>query len=263
MSYRARRMPDSRAVQAFDWNGAAVGAPLAPPPFVAFDHGIASHTAPIESDHAAVEPGEADALGDDGVVEPGHEPPSAPLMSEGELQARVAAIERDAFAQGYAAGERSGAEAGAQRAEALVRRLTETLDELANLRRIVASDAEHDLVRLALAVAKRVVQREVQLDRDLVAALAHVALERLDAGRGPATIKMHPDDIAQVSPRVGADWDRAAIRLVPDTGVARGGCIVESGNGRVDATLEGQLDEVTHALLGRTDTADKQARPAA
>lgn len=263
MSYRARRVPDGRAVQAFDWHCAAAGATAEAASFIAFGRGAAGAATAAARVEAPVDRLGAEAVGDEPMREAGHDAADPTPMSEGELQTRVAAIERDAFAQGYAAGERSGAEAGAQRAEALVRRLTETLDELANLRRTIASDAEHDLVRLALAVAKRVVQREVQLDGDLVAALAHVALERLDARRGPATIKMHPDDVAQVSPRIGADWDRAAIRLVADASVARGGCIVESGNGRVDATLDGQLAEVTHALLGRPAEADTQARPAA
>lgn len=248
MLFRARRVPDGRAVQAFDWVAAAAG-PVTVPAFVTF----AESPQTVMASVATADPIEALA----GVAETGM------VESDAERQARAAAIEREAFTQGYAAGERSGAEAGAQRAEALVRRLSATLDELANLRRTLAAEAEQDLVRLALAVARRVVQREVQLDADLVAALAHVALDRLDAGRGPATIKMHPDDIERLSVHTRANWEQAAIRLVPDASIARGGSLVETVHGRIDTGLDRQFAEIAHALLGDERAPASDVRSAA
>src|SRR3954466_50068 len=45
-----------------------------------------------------------------------------------------AVLEREAFAKGFAQGERSGAEAAASRTDAMLRRLTGTLDDLVRLR---------------------------------------------------------------------------------------------------------------------------------
>ena len=85
--------------------------------------------------------------------------------SQAALDARLAALERDAFAKGFAQGERAGAEAAAQRGEAMLRRLTETLDELTTLRAQMIHQTEQQMVQLALAVARRVVHREVSLDQ--------------------------------------------------------------------------------------------------
>ena len=67
------------------------------------------------------------------------------------------------------------------------------------------------MVQLALTLARRVVHREVTLDPELAAALAHVALERLGTTT-PATIRLNPEDytvVAQDSARWGgADRDR-------------------------------------------------------
>src|SRR5687768_6929048 len=63
-----------------------------------------------------------------------------------EHQARLAAMERDAFAKGYAQGERAGAEAGAKRSEAMLRRLGETLEEMASLRQQILLQSERQLV---------------------------------------------------------------------------------------------------------------------
>lgn len=245
-------------MHAFDWGETPTGAHLAPA-FVAYaEPAPGAHAPSGHGGHTADE-----VAGRVTSADPHGGATAAEGESEADLRDRAAAIEREAFSQGYAAGERAGAEAGAQRADALVRRLSATLDELANLRRTIASQAEHDLVRLALAVARRVVHREIQLDAQLVAALAHVALERLDAGRGPALLKMHPEDIERLKASTTTEWAQSAIRLVPDASVARGGCVVETAHGRVDATVDRQFSEIAHALLGEPGAVAAEVRPAA
>src|SRR5262249_7369252 len=46
----------------------------------------------------------------------------------------TSSIERDAFTKGYAQGERAGLEAAATRADAMLRRLGQTIEELGELR---------------------------------------------------------------------------------------------------------------------------------
>src|SRR5262249_27985093 len=63
--------------------------------------------------------------------------PAAPVSMDSvrlEHQAHLAALEREAFAKGYAQGERAGLEAGGKRAEAMLRRVAQTLTDLGSLR---------------------------------------------------------------------------------------------------------------------------------
>src|SRR4051794_6277674 len=78
-----------------------------------------------------------------------------------DQRARLSAIEREAFAKGYAQGERAGAEASATRADAMLRRLAQTLEELAALRAEIIRRTERQMVQLIVAIAERVVQREI------------------------------------------------------------------------------------------------------
>lgn len=165
-----------------------------------------------------------------------------------EHQARLAALERDAFTKGYAQGERAGMEAGSKRAEAMLRRVAQTVEELGALRHTLAQQSERQMVQLALMVARRIVHREVSLDPELVAAMAHVALQKLSAS-SPATIRLNPDDYTVVA-RASERWTGSQVTVVPDPAVARGGCLVESEFGRIDATLDRQFDEMARALLG-------------
>jgi flagellar assembly protein FliH len=172
-------------------------------------------------------------------------PPDAPRGSSPET---LAAIERDAFAKGYAQGERAGNEAAAARNEAMLRRLTESLDELQALRGRLLQRTERQVVELALAIARKIIHREAALDGDLLLAMARVALDRL-ADTASATIRLHPEDHAAVAAHGGAAGGHA-VEIVADPAVRRGGCVVQSALGAIDVGAAAQLDELTRALLG-------------
>lgn len=162
-------------------------------------------------------------------------------------QAQLAALEREAFATGYAAGERAGLEAGNTRAEAVLRRLAQTLDDLRGLRGTMIRQTEQQMVQLALAIARRILRREATIDHDLLVAMARVALERV-GDTGAATIRLNPEDYAQTVQRHGDHWAGSRVKIIADPGVSRGGCLVESEFGIVDAGVDAQFDEIARAM---------------
>jgi len=162
------------------------------------------------------------------------------------------AAEQEAFAHGYAQGERAGLAAANADAEALQRRLTQSLDELIDLRARIVRQAERDMVQLALAIARRVALREVSLDRELLAAMARVALDRLsEASR--VTIRVHPADLESLAAARHGDLAGDHVTLVADVRVGRGGCRLESECGTVEAGVDAQIRELGRALLGDDD----------
>jgi flagellar assembly protein FliH len=242
MSRRARLLvPASADVASFDWTvdrQARAETPVAAPAFAAAAAAPALRPAAV---------GAAPAHAPMPVAEP-----AAPLVTEETLLAehreRLAALEREAFTKGYAQGERAGLEAGGKRAEAMLRRVAQTIEELGGLRQTLIQETEREMVQLALTLARRVVHREVTLDPELAAALAHVALERLGTTT-PATIRLNPEDYTVVA-QDGARWGGQTVTVVPDPSISRGGCLVDTAFGSVDATIERQFDELSRALFG-------------
>jgi len=159
---RARRITDRTVVAPFEWQERAVFSTVPPP---------------------AGQPQAHDAA--PAIFEP---PPA-------NQQQHLAALERDAFAKGFAQGERAGLEAAAKRGDAMLRRLTQTLDEMTGLRARMIRETEQQMVSLALAVARRIIHREVSLDRDLLIAIARVALDRLGED-AKISVHLNPDDYA-------------------------------------------------------------------
>jgi flagellar assembly protein FliH len=182
-------------------------------------------------------------------------PPPAPAVD-------AAQIERDAFMKGYMQGERAGAEAAAARGEAVVRRLAETVEELRTLRVDFLQKAEQQVVQLALAIARRIVHREITLDRELLAAMGRVALDRLSHASA-ATIRLHPDDYAAVlggSSQTEGTGAAGFTTIVADPMVRRGGCLVQSDVGVIDVSVDAQINEIARAIFGDADGDPPQER---
>lgn len=171
-------------------------------------------------------------------------------------QERLAALEREAFAKGYEQGERAGREAAGTRGEAMLRRLTETLGELTTLRADMIRRTERQMVELALAVARRILHREVALDHDLLIAIARVALERLGES-AQVTVRLNPDDYEAAGAARIAQAASSNVSVIADPRVGRGGCRIDSDMGMLDAGVDAQIQEIARALLGDEAVAEK------
>ncbi len=163
-------------------------------------------------------------------------------------QATAAHIETEAHERGLEAGRTLAAAEVEVLAAPLREELTASLDALDNLRAALAVRAERDMVRLAVEMAKKIVRREVTLDGDVALTLARVALGRLHS-RAAAVVRLHPDDCAYAVARVEGLARGRSIEIIADTTVARGGCLVETEMGDIDARIEQQFAELEREFL--------------
>ncbi len=100
----------------------------------------------------------------------------------------------------------------------------------------------------ATALARQVVRGELATHPQQVAMVAREALETLLLSARHVTVRVHPDDQPLVAQ--GAEEVLAArgARLLADAGVTRGGCIVESDIGIIDASIESRWRRAAAAL---------------
>jgi flagellar assembly protein FliH len=178
--------------------------------------------------------------------------PANPALVAAPAQAQApapAVQESEIFAKGYAQGERAGAAAAQEQAAALARQLTTSLEDLTRVRAEMIRHTEKQMVQLALAVARRVVHREVSLDPNLLLAMMRVALDRLsEAAR--VTVRLNPADHQSAVAALAAGDSHDHVTLAADARIPRGGCRVESDFGDIEAGVDGQIQEVARALLG-------------
>lgn len=127
-------------------------------------------------------------------------------------------------------------------------RLVETIERLSNLSAEITSHIESDLVELALQIAKKVVRREVSIDREIALTLVRVSLGKLNQ-RTAAKVHLNSDDLAFVQKHADSLDFRGTLELIEDQSISPGGCLIHTETGDIDARIESQFDEIAFGLL--------------
>jgi flagellar assembly protein FliH len=170
-----------------------------------------------------------------------------------EQAERIAGEARDegyetGYAEGRAAAEREVADLLAF-AEGAVREVAETRQQMLD-------DAEPALVRLAVQVAEKVLQAKLELEPERVADVLRGALRKAYV-RNRLTVVCNPDDIALIEAATPSLHEAVgtlgSLELVGDRRIRRGGVIVRTDAGDVDATLDSQLARLREVMLGGAD----------
>jgi len=113
--------------------------------------------------------------------------------------------------------------------------------------------AERDLLKLALLIAGKVTKADIQQGRPVAEANLRRAVE-LTARRQELKVLLNPQDVARIEeflPELRRDFaDVQKIALEADPSIGRGGVVVQTREGSVDATIAAQLEEIERGLLG-------------
>ncbi|UCC68839.1 MAG: hypothetical protein JSV79_02625, partial [Armatimonadota bacterium] len=158
---------------------------------------------------------------------PADHPPGPPQPSD---QPDLQAIHEAAHQQGLAQGIRAAEES--YRAKAA--RLDSLSAALQQERAEFFSRVEPELVRLSIAIAEKVIQRELELRPDAVLDLVRSAMKRL-RDRETIRVSVNPRDLDNVKHArddlIAAVDGVRKLEIIEDRRVGPGGCVIESPNG--------------------------------
>jgi len=181
-------------------------------------------------------------------------PASAGEPDAGERLAQLEHQCQERIREAHAAGLREGEAAGRSRAQAelqpVIGRLARSIEEIAQMRPRMRREAEADVVRLALAIARRVVRRELAVDPDALRGLVLAALEKLQ-GQEIFRVKVHPSHAALVTACLKEAAANSAAQIIADPGCEPGGLVFETERGNLDASMDSQLQEIERGLVDR------------
>lgn len=111
------------------------------------------------------------------------------------------------------------------------------------------------LAGVALSLAHQVVRTELTLRPQLVIDVAQEALGMLLPSARRIVLRVNPEDHALVAQGVQEPLLACGGRLLADARIARGGCVVESDIGVIDAGVQARWQRAA-AALGRDATGD-------
>jgi flagellar biosynthesis/type III secretory pathway protein FliH len=160
-------------------------------------------------------------------------------------------LEQEAYEKGFAQGERAGKELGEKRFESVVKSFTGALQELRRMQEAWHEHNEQHLIELVCAVARKVVQREVSIDRSIISRVINAAL-KYAADQGEIIIRIHPSDLEYASQQCSevreGMGDGRQVRFEGDERVARGDAVIESKRGIIETGIEKCFQDIEHAL---------------
>jgi flagellar assembly protein FliH len=130
--------------------------------------------------------------------------------------------------------------------------LARNLAELARLRETIREEATHDLVRLAVSIAARVIHREVSLDPDALTGLVKTAFLKVQS-REIQRVRMHPGMEPLVRKSLEQSGSPKNLLLTADPALNPGEVFLETSQGILDSSVDTQLREIERGLIDRLE----------
>ena len=128
-------------------------------------------------------------------------------------------------------------------------RLVRSLAELTVTRQRLREATTADLVRLAIAIAERILHREITTDAASIEAIARAALEKVQS-RDVARVVTHPTHEAAIRRLMEQAAPGKPVEVVADASLQCGDVRFETGQGVLDASIQTQILEIERGLAG-------------
>lgn len=177
---------------------------------------------------------------------PGVEPSLEAALAEAQVRSQQAQAQalKDGVAQGLLEGERRA------RAELapVIERLARTIADLSSTRDAFRREAEEDVVRLSLGVARRILHREISIDPDALLGVIRVALGKFES-RELHRVLVSEQDHGAVSAALQSLRLPRRVEVIADASLERGAALFETVKGTLDASVDTQLDEIERGFL--------------
>jgi flagellum-specific ATP synthase len=175
---------------------------------------------------------------------------------------QLAAIESQAYEEGYAKGREQSLALEQGKVEPFLKIMRQTRSALVDQRGIIQKAARRDAVDIAMAMAERIVKHEIRRHPAIFKNILNQALA-IVAGQDHIKIKIHPQDEEYVRSIIGdapgEGQFSGKIEIIGDAKLQRGGCLIETDFGVVDARIDQQLAVIAGDL--RTVELSQPSKP--
>lgn len=171
------------------------------------------------------------------------------MIKEAEL--KVSEIEHEAYKRGYDAGREEGYKEGQAEVMRLIDRLGTIVSTAVDIRDDIIRSSEKLMTEMILMIARKVIKDEIVERREVVINNIKEALQRvkdrdrIDIRVNFADLDMttaHKDELIKMMESL------KKVNIYEDSRVERGGCIIETDVGAIDARISTQLEAVEEAI---------------
>lgn len=161
-------------------------------------------------------------------------------------------MQQEAYNEGYEQGHQAGYEKGQAEVERLVERMHRIIEAVMQRREEILQDTESQIVELVILISRKVIKILSENQKNVVMANVLAALKKVKT-RGNVTLRVNLEDIKLTTDNVSEFIKHVenvqGITVLEDSAVEKGGCIVETDFGAIDARISSQLSELENKIL--------------
>ena len=161
-------------------------------------------------------------------------------------------LRKDAETKGYEEGHEEGYQKGVAEVERLIDRMHRITESVMQRREEILADTESQIVQLVILMARKVIKVISENQKNVVMANTLAALKKVKT-RGEVTLRVNLEEVKLTSEHAQEFIDHVenikGITVLEDSSVERGGCIVETDFGAIDARISSQLQELENKIL--------------
>ena len=172
-----------------------------------------------------------------------------------EAAERVATIEKEAYDAGYKDGSEKGFESGKGEVERLIEKIHQIMSTAIEKRNAIIEESETQLINLVLLISQKVIKVISENQKNVVINNVIQALRKLKT-RGEVVVRVNLDDVKLTTEHI-KDFMKMvdnvrSITVLEDSIVDKGGAIIETDFGEIDARISSQLNEIKDKILDLT-----------
>jgi len=161
-------------------------------------------------------------------------------------------IEMEAYKEGILKGQEEGRKMAIKQIEPLFDTLKNTIEELSGLRSSIIEKHHEQILEIIFLIAEKVIHRQIHLSPDIILDTVRAATSHLTETE-EIRIRLHPSDFEYIrdietilSKKLTG---KNAVHVVDDSSIERGGVIIETEFGDIDATVRSEIEHMKEVIL--------------
>jgi len=171
---------------------------------------------------------------------------------EREAKQRMEGERKENCEKGREEGHTEGFQSGKAEVERLIKRTQVVLERAQGKRAEILSETEQEIVDLVLLISRKVIKVISENQRNVIISNIIQALRKVKS-KGDVIIRVNLNDL-QITTDHKQEFIKLlegskSIQVLEDSSVGRGGCIIETDFGEIDARISSQLAELESKIL--------------
>lgn len=149
---------------------------------------------------------------------------------------------------------KEGYKAGMEEAQAEIEKVKNSIIEFLKAKQDVFEYIAPDILEISVEIARKIVKKEIEQNPEIVLGTILDVLKTISRDETKITLKVNSEQVNFVKEHIPSILTSAGLdvrtNIVADDTIEIGGCIVQTNNGIVDATIATQLEIIKEAFKG-------------